>query len=154
MSTVDTSTVYSVKTKTLTYMGRRCRVTTTKHQSRSTGLRTVEFLWLDDATEANGGHPAGTRVVEVMQGDGRPGYKPEHVLHSREIYPPKSATIQSLTIGELVKGDAGTIDEGKFEGRAFTVRAVGTSGRTVMVNWLDKGTTGVVHASTAVVVTR
>lgn len=63
-------------------------------------------------------------------------------------------SITSLTLGELAKGDAGVIDEGKFEGRAFTVRSVGTQGRFVMVEWADKGTRGSVHATTAVVVDR
>lgn len=92
MSTIDTTTVYSVKTSNVTYMGRRARVTITKHERSNTGLRTVEFVWIDDATTDNGGHAAGTRVVEVMHGSGIPGSKVAHVLHSREIYPPAVVT--------------------------------------------------------------
>jgi hypothetical protein len=88
MSTPDTSNIYNVKTTNLTYMGRRCRVTTTKHERSNSGLRTVEFVWIDDADASNGGHPAGTRVVRVMQGDGRPGYDDGFVLHSEDVYPP------------------------------------------------------------------
>lgn len=61
---------------------------------------------------------------------------------------------ESLTLTELAKGDTGTIGEGKFEGREFTVLSKGTQGRFVLVEWTDKGTKGSVAASTAVVVTR
>jgi hypothetical protein len=60
----------------------------------------------------------------------------------------------SLTLAELIKGETGTVEEGKFEGREFTVVSKGTQGRFVMVEWTDKGTRGSISASTAVRVTR
>lgn len=106
MSTIDTTAVYSVKTRTTTYMGRRARVTTTKHERSNTGLRTVEFAWIDDAAATNGGHRAGTRVVEVMHGSGIPGSKVPHVLHSREVYPPAPVedTVSTHTVWRCAGG--------------------------------------------------
>jgi hypothetical protein len=61
---------------------------------------------------------------------------------------------QSLTLAELNKGEIGIVEEGKFEGREFTVASKGTQGRFVLVQWTDKGTKGSVSAATAVRVTR
>jgi len=61
---------------------------------------------------------------------------------------------QSLTLAELNKDETGTIEEGKFEGREFTVVSKGTQGRFIMVQWTDKGTKGSISAATAVRVTR
>lgn len=58
----------------------------------------------------------------------------------------------NTTIATLTTGDVGTIASGKFEGREFTVRTVGASGRTVMVNWTEQGTTGVIRSTTPVTV--
>lgn len=102
--------VYSVKTRNLTYMGSRARVTTTKHERSNSGLRTVEFVWIDDATEDNGGYRAGTRVVKVMHGSGIPGSKVPHVLHSTEVYPPVGAdpvedTVSTREVWRCAGGD-------------------------------------------------
>lgn len=56
----------------------------------------------------------------------------------------------NTTVADLDKGEAGVITEGKFEGRAFTVRSKGTMGRFVMVDWTEQGTRGSIDATTEV----
>lgn len=63
-------------------------------------------------------------------------------------------TTMSVTLADLSKGETGTIEEGKFEGREFTVVNKGTQGRFILVQWTDKGTRGSVSAATTVRVTR
>lgn len=58
--------------KRVEYFGRRVIVTETLLEGTDPlGLREVTYLWLDDADERNGGHPAGTRTRKVIKGDGR-----------------------------------------------------------------------------------
>lgn len=55
-----------------------------------------------------------------------------------------------VTIGDLAIGDTGKIVGGKFAGREFRVRALGTQGRTVMVRWHGSADTGSIRATTQV----
>ena len=71
MSNVTEYPVVKTSRRRLTYMGSRAIVTEIRHQSKSTGLRTVYREWIDDATPENGSHPAGTITREVIKGDGR-----------------------------------------------------------------------------------
>jgi hypothetical protein len=58
----------------------------------------------------------------------------------------------NTTIANMNVGDAGVIVGGKFDGRAFTIRNHGATGRTTMVNWTDQDTRGVVMSGTTVTV--
>lgn len=55
-----------------------------------------------------------------------------------------------VTIADLVIGDTGKIVTGKFGGREFRVRALGTQGRTVLVSWHGSADTGSIRATTQV----
>jgi hypothetical protein len=58
------------KTAKVTYLGRRAEV----WEERTGGPysdRRVFTRWIDDATETNGGYPAGTVTVRRVKGDGR-----------------------------------------------------------------------------------
>lgn len=70
MITIDWTPVKS-RTQTLTYFGSRCRVTTELATNSALGLRRVTMEWIDTADARNGGHPAGTIITRVIEGDGR-----------------------------------------------------------------------------------
>lgn len=55
-----------------------------------------------------------------------------------------------ITVADLTVGDQGTIITGKFEGREFRVRSLGTQGRLVLVEWTATGTKGSILATTEV----
>lgn len=55
-----------------------------------------------------------------------------------------------VPIGTLSKGDEGTVTDGKFNGRRFRIRSIGSTGRTVMVDWTEYGTKGTIFATTLV----
>lgn len=56
--------------RVVTYLGRRARVTETRHGSSPFGLRTIRTEWLDDQVD---GHPAGTITERTIRGDARRG---------------------------------------------------------------------------------
>ena len=68
------------------YGGRRAQVATRYLTSDKFGIRVVTMTWEDDATEANGGHPAGTIVKTVIRGDGRKDEGFE--VFATEVIPP------------------------------------------------------------------
>jgi hypothetical protein len=55
-----------------------------------------------------------------------------------------------VTIADLTVGDSGTIIGGKFDGRDFRVRSIGTQGRLVMVDWTAQGTKGSILTTTTI----
>ena len=69
-----------------TYGGRRAQVATRYLTSDRFGIRVVTMLWIDDATDANGGHCAGTIVKTVIRGDGRKDEGFE--VFATEVIPP------------------------------------------------------------------
>lgn len=84
-------------TKDLTYLGARARVITEHHDSSPIGLRTITTEWIDDATEHNGGHAAGTVTRRVIKGDGRyaSGPKACEVIEPEWIVSPAPAAVAS-----------------------------------------------------------
>lgn len=56
------------KPKQVTYLGRRA---TNLTENLGGGVKRSTITWINDATESNGGHPAGTTVVRTYRGDGR-----------------------------------------------------------------------------------
>lgn len=71
-----------------TWLGRR-GVTYEWRAGRALGLRVDVHHWLDAATESNGGHPAGTTVVRLIEGDGR---SRDFKEHARRVLPPGDAS--------------------------------------------------------------
>lgn len=59
---------------------------------------------------------------------------------------------KTITVADLNVGDAGVIVGGKFDGRTFTIRSHGTSGRLTMVNWTEQGTFGSIWSNTVVTI--
>lgn len=59
------------KPKQVTYMGRRAMVWEMRKNTNRLGERVAFTAWLDDASEENGSHPAGTVTARHMTGDGR-----------------------------------------------------------------------------------
>lgn len=59
------------KPRTCTYFGRTARVRELRATRKRDGLRVVVLEWIDDADARNGGHPAGTITVRLIEGDGR-----------------------------------------------------------------------------------
>lgn len=59
-------------------------VARSKNAATRSGERVVVMTWLDDASEANGGHPAGTVVARHIEGDGRTD---EFKVHDTAVNP-------------------------------------------------------------------
>lgn len=57
-----------------------------------------------------------------------------------------------VMVGTLSEGETGTVaaDGGRFAGRRFRVRHIGSTGRTVWLDWTEHGTNGYVRATTLV----
>jgi hypothetical protein len=55
-----------------------------------------------------------------------------------------------VTIADLAVGETGKIVSGKFAGREFRVRSIGTQGRLVMVDWFGSADIGSIRSTTAV----
>lgn len=57
-------------TKTVTYFGRKALIWNVRKGTKATSERVQFILWVDNATEANGGHLAGTVSARHCIGDG------------------------------------------------------------------------------------
>lgn len=77
--------VVSVDLLSSTWLSARGVSVTVHHDSKPAGLRTILMLWLDAADAVNGGHPAGTVLRRVVDGDGRTDAY-------REVEPPETLT--------------------------------------------------------------
>lgn len=73
--------IVKVTVRSVTYLGRRAQVTTTHHDRKRDGLRSIVTTWIDAATVENGGHPAGTVTHTLVEGDGR---RPSFIIHEAE----------------------------------------------------------------------
>lgn len=71
MSAINNRPVLRVTDKIVAYMGSRARVVTEYHEKSPVGLRTITFIWIDEAHPSNGGWPAGSTTRKVIKGDGR-----------------------------------------------------------------------------------
>jgi hypothetical protein len=72
MATTDiTWTVVKSRTKDLTYLGRRARLTEELATPNKFGLRRVTVEWVDDADPRTGDFTAGDVWTRVVTGDGR-----------------------------------------------------------------------------------
>lgn len=63
-----------LKMQNVTYFDRNAKVVEIGRKgtpTRGVGERVAILLWVDDADERNGGHPAGTIVADHIKGDGR-----------------------------------------------------------------------------------
>ncbi len=58
----------STRTRNVSYLGRRAQITEIR-KAGATGEREIRTLWIDDASEENGGYKAGTVTSRTITGN-------------------------------------------------------------------------------------